>query len=102
MRTVALREIALTAPPACVTFVHMQRIGIRDLHLKTGGRARRGTRGEGVVVTERGRPAASRIPFPEGVQGRSFRERIVLSEFDALPPAAGDSTADVSDDRNRG
>ena len=42
------------------------------------------------------------IPFGDGVRGRSFRERIVLAEFDALPPVAGDSAADVSDDRERG
>lgn len=80
----------------------MQRIGIRDLHLKTGEWVRRAARGEGVVVTERGRPVASLIPFAEGVQRRSFRERIVLSEFAELPPVPGDSTADVSDDRDRG
>ena len=92
----------MTAPTACVTFVHMLRIGIRDLHLKTGEWVRRAARGEGLVVTERGRPVASLIPFRDGVRGRSFRERIVLPEFDALPPVAGDSTADVSDDRDRG
>ena len=80
----------------------MQRIWIREFHLKTGEWVRRAARGEGVVVTEPGPPVASVIPFREGVQGRPFRERIVLPEFDALPPVPGDSTADVSDDRDRG
>ena len=78
----------------------MNRVGIRDLHMKTGEWVRRVARGEGVVVTERGRPVASLIPFREGDPGRSFRERVLLPEFDALPAVAGDSTADVSDDRD--
>ncbi len=80
----------------------MQQIGIRDLHLKTGEWVRRAARGEAVVVTERGRPVASLIPFREGAQGRSYAERVVLPEFEALPPVSGDSTAGVSDDRDRG
>ena len=80
----------------------MAQIGIRDLHLKTGEWVRRAARGEGVVVTERGRPVASLIPFRDGTEGRSFADRVVLPEFDALPPIPGDSTADVSDDRDRG
>ena len=86
----------------CVTFVHMERIGIRDLHMKTGEWVRRAAGGEGVVVTERGRPVASLVPFREGDAGRSFRDRVLLPAFEALPAVPGDSTADVSDDRDRG
>ena len=89
-------------PVRCVTFLHMERIGIRDLHMKTGEWVRRSARGEGVVVTERGRPVAVLVPFREADAGRSFRHRIVLPEFEALPAVPGDSTADVSDDRDRG
>ena len=53
--------------------------------MKTGEWVRRAARGEGVVITERGRPVASLIPFREGDAGRSFRERHVLPEFDARP-----------------
>jgi len=80
----------------------MERIGIRDLHKRTGDWVRRVARGEGVIVTDRGRPAASLVPFRERDSGRSFRERVLLPEFDALPAVAGDSTVEVSDDRDRG
>ncbi len=33
--------------------------------------------------------------------GRSFRERYVLPEFDALPLVPGDAAAYVSEDRDR-
>ena len=79
----------------------MVQIGIRDLHMKTGEWVRRAARGEGVVITERGRPVASLIPFREGDAGRSFRERQVLPEFDALPVMSGDTGAYVSEDRER-
>ena len=92
----------LTRSARCITLVQMERIGIRDLHMKTGEWVRRSARGEGVVVTERGRPVASLVPFREGDAGRSFRDRILLPEFEALPAVPGDSTADVSDDRDRG
>ena len=79
----------------------MEHVGIRELHLKTGEWVRRVARGEGVVVTERGRPVASLIPFREDGMGMSFGDRQLLPEFEALPEIAGDSTAAVSDDRDR-
>ena len=81
--------------------VHMEQIRIRALHMKTGEWVRRAARGEGVVITERGRPVASLIPYREGDAGRSFRDRILLSEFEALPAVDGDSTEYVSEDRDR-
>lgn len=80
----------------------MERIGIRDLHVNTGESVRRAARGEGVAITERGRPVASLIPFREGDPGRSFRERQVLPEFESLPIVPGDSAAYVSGDREHG
>ena len=63
---------------------------------------RRAVRGEEVVITERGRPVASLIPFEEGRAAGSFRERRMLPEFDALPEeVSGDATAFVSEDRDR-
>lgn len=79
----------------------MEQIRIRDLHIKTGEWVRRAARGEGVVITERGRPVASLIPFNEGNLSRSFRERNVLPEFDALPEVTGDATVYISEDRDR-
>ena len=62
---------------------------------------RRAVRGEEVVITERGRPVASLIPFEEGRAAGSFRERRMLPEFDTLPEVSGDATAFVSEDRDR-
>ena len=69
--------------------------------MDTGKWVRRAARGEDVVITERGRPVASLIPFGEGHAARRFRERRVLPEFDALPEVSGDAAAYVSDDRDR-
>ena len=69
--------------------------------MKTGEWVRRAARGEGMVITERGRPAASLIPFQEHGASRSFRERLVLPGFEALPVVSGDATAYVSEDRDR-
>lgn len=82
-------------------FVHMKRIGIRELHLKTGEWVRRAARGEGVVITGGGRPAASLLPVRAGDLSTPFGERCTLPEFDALPAVSGCSGAYVSEDRDR-
>ena len=82
--------------------MHVERVSIRDLHLKTGELVRRAALGEGVVVTERGHPVASIIPVRPGDLGTPFSERRTLPEFDALPFTSGDSTKYVSEDRDRG
>lgn len=81
--------------------VHIMRIGIRDLHMNTSEWIRRAVRGEEVVITERGRPVASQIPYEEDRAAGSSRERRMLPEFDALPEVSGDATAFVSEDRDR-
>lgn len=95
------RQRELTYIAKCETFVHMKQIRIRDLHIKTGEWVRKAARGEGVVITERGRPMASLIPFDEGSLNRSFRDRQVLPEFDALPEVSGDAAVYISEDRDR-
>ena len=82
--------------------VHMKYIGIRELHLKTGEWVRSAALGEGVVVTERGRPVASLIPVRPGDLSTPFGQRGTLPEFDALPPVSGDSSVYVSEERDRG
>ena len=81
---------------------HMKRIAIRELHLKTGEWVRRAALGEGVVITERGRPVASLLPVRPRDLSTPFGERCTLPEFDTLPPVSGDSGVYVSDDRDRG
>lgn len=79
----------------------MEQIGIRELHLKTGEWVRRAARGRGVVVTERGHPVASLVPFRSDALGLSFAERQLLPEFEALPEIPGESAVGVSEDRDR-
>ena len=79
----------------------MEQIKLRDLHIKTGEWVRRAARGEGIIITERGRPVASLIPYFEDGLGRPFRERRMLSEFDALPEVPGDATIYISKERDR-
>jgi len=81
--------------------VHMKRISIRELHLRTGDWIRR-TLAEGrIVVTDRGRPVASLIPYELEETGTKFGSRRLLPEFAALASVAGDSTVEVSEDRDR-
>ena len=63
----------------------MEHIGIRDLHLKTGEWVRRAAVGEGVVITDRGRPLAALIPVRPDDLSTPFGERRTLPEFDASP-----------------
>lgn len=79
----------------------MKRIRIRDLHIKTGEWVRKAARGEAIVITERGRPMASLIPFDEGSVNRSVRDRQILPEFDALPEVSGDAAVYISEERER-
>ena len=79
----------------------MEQIKIRDLHIKTGEWVRRTTRGEGVIITERGRPVDSLIPFYEDSLGRSFREQKLTPEFDALSEVPGEVAGYISEDRYR-
>ena len=77
----------------------MKQIRIRDLHIKTGKWVRKATRGEGVVITEQGRPMASLVSFEDGSLNRSFRDRQTLPEFDALPEVSGDAAVYISENR---
>lgn len=81
--------------------MHVEQVSIRDLHLQTDKLVRRAAMGEGVVVTDRGRPLASIIPVRPGDLGTPFGDRRTLPEFDVLPVTGGDSTKYVSDDRDR-
>ena len=80
----------------------MERIGIRDLHLKIGEWVRRAALSAGVVITDRGRPIASLIPVRPDDLSTPFSGRRLLPEFDALPAIPGESARSVSEDRDRG
>ena len=82
----------------------IKRISLRELHEKTGTLIREASAaGYSVVVTDRGKPLATITPYTADVERRSFRERDLSPAFEALQGrrASGNSTADVSDDRNR-
>jgi prevent-host-death family protein len=81
--------------------VHMQTVSIRELHLGTGNWVRRVARDGRVVVTDRGRPVATLSPFAPEDLGTAFGERTLAPGFEALVPTTGDSTAYVSEDRDR-
>lgn len=82
--------------------VHMGKVSIRDLHLRTGEWVRRAAAGSALVVTDRGRPVASLVPYEPSHAGCGFRSRRLLPEFAALPFSAGDVTQYISEDRDRG
>jgi antitoxin (DNA-binding transcriptional repressor) of toxin-antitoxin stability system len=80
--------------------VHMKAISIRELHLQTGRLVRSiGDRGP-MVVTDRGRPVATLVPFEAraGRVGLPDREAAIAK----LPRIQVDSTLVVSEDRDRG
>jgi prevent-host-death family protein len=79
----------------------MERVTIRELHLRTGEWVRR-TRTHGkVIVTDRGRPVATIAPYDPTEPESSFAQRLLLPEFASLPPMEGDVTSLVSQDRDR-
>jgi prevent-host-death family protein len=79
----------------------MRHVSIRELHLRTGDWIRR-TAAEGrIVVTDHGRPVASLVPYEQEETGTRFSDRQLLPEFVSMPRAPGDSTVEVSDDRDR-
>ena len=69
--------------------------------MNNGEWVRRAAQEERVVVTDRGRPVASLVPFRREDAGPAFAERKLLPEFEALPTFSGDSSRYVSEDRDR-
>lgn len=54
-----------------------------------------------VVVTERGVPVATIVPFSAQAMGRSFGDRTESAAFGQLPRVNSDSTGVIADDRER-
>jgi len=53
----------------------MTKISIRELHLETGQWVRRAANNEPVVITDRGTPVATLIPFDQSARGKSLPNR---------------------------
>ena len=82
----------------------MRRISIRELHDETGKWVREAARVDELVVTERGRPIATIVPYREPPKGNPFRERKLRSGYAALLGrlrGGTDSARIVSEDRDR-
>ena len=82
---------------------HMKRemVTIRELHMHTGRWIRSVAESHPLVVTERGVPIATIVPFSEEALGRSFVNRNESAAFKKLPRILSDSTSLIADDRER-
>jgi prevent-host-death family protein len=82
----------------------VKRITLKELHEKTGSLVRESaTSGYAVVVTDRGRPVATILPYQEQHERRRFSERVLRPDFTRLVlghAVAGSSTETVSADRD--
>ncbi len=82
----------------------MRKISIRELHDETGRWVREAARVDELVVTERGRPIATIVPYREPPNGNPFRARRLRPGYAALLGrlrGGTDSTRAVSEDRDR-
>lgn len=78
---------------------HMTSITIRELHMKTGQWVRVASREQGgVLVLDRGRPAARLLPVEE-MAVVDFSRRKVVRGFDRLPLMSVDSAHLLEEDR---
>jgi prevent-host-death family protein len=91
-------------PTTCDTMCLMRRISIRDLHGETGKWVREAARVDELVVTERGRPIATIVPYREPPSGNPFKTRKVRPGYAALLGrlrGGTDSATIVSEGRDR-
>ena len=80
--------------------MHVKKISIRDLHLNTGEWVRKVSIEQKIVITERGAPVATLIPFEPVHAATPFVMRRLVQGFAKLPPIAHDSTEYISADRD--
>jgi len=81
--------------------VHMKEISVRDLHLKTGDWVRKVSVEQRIVISERGVPVATLIPFEPGHKATAFAKRRLVQGFAKLPTIDHDSTQYISTDRDK-
>lgn len=79
----------------------MKTISIRDLHLNTGEWVRKVISERTIVITERGEPVATLVPFESAHKATPFADRKLVPGFEKLPLARHDSTELISSDRDR-
>lgn len=80
----------------------MKYVSIRALHEQTGALVREAAAGYSVIVTDRGRPVATLVPYTPDADRVTFATRPLLPAFARLQErlVEGDSTEDVSADRD--
>jgi prevent-host-death family protein len=78
----------------------MTKIGIRELHLETGQWVRRAANNEPVVITDRGIPVATLIPFDRLARGKSLPNR--WQQIKKMRRIPVDSAVCISEMRDRG
>jgi len=79
----------------------MIEITIRDLHMKTGEWIRKAGQSEGIVVLDRKQPVARIIAYSESDRGLSFSQRAHVKGFEDIRGCESDSSAFISEDRDR-
>ena len=82
----------------------MKRVSIRELHEATGRWVREAARMEGIVVTERGRPVATIVPYAEPALANPFKARKLRPGYERLLGrlrGGTDSATIVAQDRDR-
>lgn len=81
-----------------------RRVTLRELHERTGTLIREATAaGYSVVVTDRGRPLATIVPYDADADRHRFVDRELSGPFAALQRkrVTTDSTVGISEDRDR-
>ena len=86
---------------AAVYNVHMVKITIRELHMKTGEWVRKVADAGTVVVSDRGRPVAKLVGFTSNDQGTPFAQRELVKGFSAMRKIRHDSGVYITEDRER-
>lgn len=82
-------------------------IPIRELHARTGHFVRKAA-GMNVIITDNGKPIAQLQPLGAEGDGKpkrpKWKDRVLLPGYAAImnTPVPGDSTAYISEDRDRG
>jgi prevent-host-death family protein len=83
--------------------VPMKKVSIRELHLATGKWVREAARFEELVITERGRPIATIVPYAEPARTNPFQKRKLRPGYARLLGrlrGGTDSALIVSSDRD--
>jgi len=77
----------------------MKKISIRELHQDTERWVRRAANNEPIVITDRGMPVATLVPFNQSASGKSLPNR--WEQIKKMKPIPADSAVYISEMRDR-